>query len=201
MAAYSKIGNLAQVSFLCVISLTGCEGSKRDTAALIGAGVCSAAGTYLGGNLPTLVRSAAIGGSALICGYIGQQIGDLLDEQDRQTANKAAQQALATGKVQRWSNPETKTSGKSTIIGTSSKLTDKGRRPCKTSQNTVTLADGKSFSENMTICQGADGQWQPQSDTATASGPAPADSSATGGVLDTAKEKAGELYDKVKGAF
>lgn len=202
MAVHSKSANCAIVSFICIASLSGCGGgSKQDTGALIGAGACAAATTYMGDKLPAFIKSAAVGGSAMICQYVGKQIGSLLDEQDRQQANEAAQQALATGKVQRWSNSKTNVSGKSTIVGTSSKLTDKGRTTCKTMRNSLTLADGKSTSEDMLVCKGRDGQWEPQSDTFTADDSAPADSSATGGVLDNAQEKAGEALDKIKGVF
>lgn len=201
MAIQPGILPCATVSVLCILSLSSCSGSKEDTGALVGAGVCATAASYAGSKLPTWLQPIATGGSAVICSYLGKQIGSLLDEQDRQSANEAAQQALATGKVQRWSNPQTNVSGKSKVVATSSRLTDKGRRPCKTVENSITLADGKVVSENMLICQGTNGQWEPQSDAVTASDTAPADSSATGGVLDTATEKATEIFDAVKDAF
>lgn len=187
------------------ILTSGCDtlknGSSEEIGTAAAAAVCGTAGAYFGGNLPAWAQAVTTAGGAFICGYIGKQIGSLLDEQDRQQANDAAQQALATGKVQSWSNPQTNVSGKSRVVATSSQQTDKGRRPCKTVQNSVTLADGKSTSEDMLVCKGRDGQWEPQSDTVTASGPAPADSSATGEMLDTAKEKASDAIEAIEKMF
>lgn len=204
MSSFRTLIILPVVSSLSIIT-SGCDtfqnSSKEEIGAAAGGVVCAAASAYLGGNLPPWAQAITTAGGTLICGYIGKQIGGLLDEQDRQTANKAAQQALATGKVQRWSNPQTNVSGKSRVVATSSRLTDKGRRPCKTVQNSVTLADGSTTSEDMLICQGTNGQWEPQSDAVTANGTAPADSSATGGVLDTATEKANDALDVIKEMF
>jgi surface antigen len=194
----------ARVAIACLSLIGGCdtiESSDKETiGATAGAAACGVIGTQFGTSLPTWAQPMVVAGGAVACGYVGKQIGAYLDEQDRQSMNEAAQQALKTGKVQSWSSPDGKVKGSAQIVR-NAVPTDKESN-CKTIRQTVTLANGSKKQEDLLTCKGPDGRWAIQQDAAVAgAGPAPESGSTAGGALDWAKDKAGTLSDAISNAL
>jgi surface antigen len=129
--------------------------SQEKSAAAIG-GTAAALATALlprqmGKDVRALITVGAVTGGALI----GRQVGRYLDAQDRERMNASAQQALDTGQVQTWSNPDTGTAGR---VVSSAAPASSGPN-CRILSQTVTFADGRQEAESVTTCRGRDG-WE-----------------------------------------
>jgi len=105
------------------IGLTACDTSAikentKEISTVIGGAVGGVIGSKIGkGN----GRTAAIIGGTLLGAYLGSELGKYLEEQDQKAHLKTTKKALSTGKTQSWTNPDTKTSGKSRIVSTKTK--------------------------------------------------------------------------------
>ncbi|MBW2737832.1 MAG: glycine zipper 2TM domain-containing protein [Deltaproteobacteria bacterium] len=56
--------------------------------------------------------------------WLGSQIGQYLDEKDRQKMTESSQKAMITGEKQTWSNPETKVSGSAEVVSEKSETVE-----------------------------------------------------------------------------
>jgi surface antigen len=65
--------------------------------------------------------------------------------------NTAAQQALASNRVQTWSNPQSGVSGQAVPV--------RAGGNCREVRQTITLEDGSPREETITACRGANG-WE-----------------------------------------
>lgn len=164
-----RICNLyvCSVAFLLgLLFLSGCsqvENSDKQTmGAGIGAVACGTLGAVLTKGSNKLTRSLAAAGGALGCGFLGSQIGSYLDAQDKQKMEDAAQAALATGEPQGWTSPGNKTSGTATIVPAAGNAQADAGANCRTIRNSITLADGTEKQEDVTACEGPDGEWEVQ---------------------------------------
>jgi surface antigen len=85
----------------------------------------------------------------------GRQIGAYLEAQDRERMNTAAQQALPTGRVQTWSNPQSGVSGSAVA----SRAPAQSGEECRVVRQTVTLANATPQEESITACREPNG-WE-----------------------------------------
>ncbi|MOA37276.1 hypothetical protein D3C78_1588550 [compost metagenome] len=86
---------------------------------------------------------------------VGYGIGHLLNEQDKKEMATATAQTAESGRAQQVSNPDT---------GTTIRTEPVPRAPatasnCRTVKQSVELPDGRSESENVTVCKGPNG-WE-----------------------------------------
>ncbi|MGG5812386.1 hypothetical protein [Falsiroseomonas sp. CW058] len=138
----------------CLLSACGTNGMDRQTTGTaVGAFAGGAAGALASRGGPAWLRPLAPLAGALGGALIGRGIGSYLDEQDRQRMNTAAQQALASNRVQTWSNPQSGVSGQAVPVRASGN--------CREVRQTITLADGTPREETITACRGANG-WEVQ---------------------------------------
>lgn len=109
---------LSAIAMLCLV-LGSCVQTDRGKGQLLGGAGGATAGAVIGhsiGGRGGAILGALIGGAAGT--LIGGEIAQYLSEQDRQTAEVAAADALSTGRDQEWSNAETGVSGKATVTQT-----------------------------------------------------------------------------------
>ena len=155
-----KLGNFVILSVLC-ISLSGCQHlqsmSSKDMATAIGATVGGVGGYMLGGKHKDLWTVGGVAAGA----FVGNRIGQYLDETSKQKMEKSSQKAIVTGKSQDWSNPNQGVSGHVEVVEDNGVRSTDGtaNKPCRTVRQTIWLKDGTETSEDVTACQGANG-WE-----------------------------------------
>lgn len=136
-------------------ALAGCDGSKEGAGTLIGAGLGGLAGSAFGKGGGQIGMIAA---GALLGGFIGNRIGNHMDEQDRRLAQANAQQALETsrtGSVMAWRNPDNGHSGTITPVRTY----ESSEGYCREFQQTITVG-GKTEKAYGKACRQPDGAWK-----------------------------------------
>lgn len=141
-------------AIVSVFLLGGCadmgpkQGAGGGLGAIVGAVVGSQIG--LGGDE---ITGALLGG--LIGGLVGSEIGRLLDEEDKKRLAEARQQALASGTMVAWNNPE---SGNSGQVTPKRAYTSDGSS-CWEYDNDVN-AGGKEETLSLSACEQPDGTWK-----------------------------------------
>ena len=97
-----------------IVTLFGCQHSNLSKTSLgtgVGAVIGGLSGKMLGNGKNEVALIGAVAG-----GWIGNRIGEYLDEQDKQRLAQSSQEAIRTGKTQTWKNPETNNSGQVEVI-------------------------------------------------------------------------------------
>ncbi len=138
-----------------MLLLTACE-TKQQTGTLLGAATGALVGSRFGGGSGRLI---ATGVGAVAGGFIGNKIGQNMDETDRlkmQQSNATALENSRTGSASKWSNPDTGNSG--TITPRKTFTNDNGQ-PCREYVQSITVG-GKTEQGYGTACRQADGSWK-----------------------------------------
>ena len=131
------------------------ENPKAMLGGLLGAGAGAGIAALAGGS-PAAIVGAAVGG-ALIGGFVGHK----MDNNDKQKATQAAQQAFEqnqAGQPSVWNNPDTGNSG--SITPTKTYQLANGQY-CRQYQQTINIS-GEQHQTYGTACRQADGSWQIQ---------------------------------------
>lgn len=146
----------------CTLSLLlgGCVSVSKQQAG-------TGAGALVGGLLGSQIgkgsgKTAATLVGVLAGGVAGNQIGKYLDDRDRQQAAAASQRAFDTGASQQWRNPSTGNSGTIQVVDQPVQVNTPAHtsgRVCRTTKQTVNLANGTSRDDEVTACKGPNG-WE-----------------------------------------
>jgi surface antigen len=131
------------------------ENPKAMLGGLLGAGAGAGIAALAGGG-PGAIVGAAVGG-ALIGGFVGHK----MDNNDKQKATQAAQQAFEqnqAGQTSVWNNPDSGNSG--SITPTKTYQLANGQY-CRQYQQTIMIS-GEQHQTYGTACRQADGTWQVQ---------------------------------------
>jgi surface antigen len=156
-----KIGCVIAVAGLLAGPISGCTWIEEQTGLGEKAQIGAAGGAAAGGLLAAAVGASPVGLAAgvLLGGLAGGAIGNYLDNQDKEQALKAQQQALASnksGQTTTWSNPDTGHSGTYTPTNT---YTTADGKTCRDYTQTVVI-NGKEEKATGTACKMADGTWR-----------------------------------------
>jgi len=159
----SKKSALAPAVILALVS--GCADNARDNFINAdGFAVGAAAGGYVGSHIGVGTANLVnIGIGAAVGGMGGVYLASKIAQTDIPFYKDAANLSLGhapTGKVHRWTNPE---SGNSGVIRSTSTAYSSNGMVCRPYRSTVTLKD-KITSTDGTACQMANGRWQIVSD-------------------------------------
>ncbi len=109
-----------------VIALAGCETMEQVSSTMgnkekVGTAAGGIFGTILGDQADCDNRFLCQAAGAAIVAFIGNKIGQHLDEQDQLRMAEASQKAATTGEAQSWSNPANGISGKAVVVNTTQK--------------------------------------------------------------------------------
>jgi surface antigen len=119
-------------------------------------------GSIIGGIVAPYIPGSSVAASIvrnngdLIGGLIGQAIGAALDEEDRLALEKSTREAIASGKSKSFSNRKTGVRGTVKVTGT--RRNEEGRQ-CRTVRQELKLKDGKTLTDDVSACKGANGNW------------------------------------------
>jgi surface antigen len=163
--------NTAMAALVLVPLLGGCQTQEQSGALLGGVGGAVAGGVIghaIGGGAGTAIGAMLGGGMGLL---VGSSVGRRLDEQDRQRAEYATQQALAQpvayaspGAMQAAppARPVAWNSARNTDVSGSSTVTSVQRQAgggeCRMVRETAYIK-GEEVVQNNRYCRGSDGQW------------------------------------------
>ncbi|WP_237154986.1 RT0821/Lpp0805 family surface protein [Oryzibacter oryziterrae] len=145
------------VATLVASTLAGCAsdptmGQKSSLGTLVGAVGGAALGSRFGQGSG---KVAAMAAGALVGGFIGNQIGARMDAQDQQYNYAASVNALNSGNVQQWQNPQTGVYG--TVQPGPAQMVN--NQQCRQYTNTIYI-DGQPQVARGTACRNYDGSWQ-----------------------------------------
>ena len=148
------------VVLLPLFVLAGCAndgsntfGPKTGIGGALGAAGGGLLGAAAGGGTTGILAGVLLGGLA------GGAVGNVLDQNDREMANRTSQRALEsqpTGQASVWRNPDSGNSGSITPTRT---FQQSDGRYCREFQQTVTI-DGQENRAFGTACRQPDGSWQ-----------------------------------------
>ena len=142
-------------SLLALINLTGCSNvSNQDMGTLAGGVAGGLLGSQLGGGTGTLV---AIGAGTLAGAYIGNKLGQNMDETDKLKLNNTFENNAA-GQPAYWKNNKT---GSTYKVTPTKNITVHGNRYCREYRSTADVA-GKTQQIYGTACRQPDGSWKIQ---------------------------------------
>jgi surface antigen len=146
----------AAIAVICS-ALIGCAaemGEKEAQGQEIGSVIGGIVGAYIPGNSVGAQLLQSHGD--LIGGMIGGAIGAALDEEDRKMLAQTTQAAFTSGRTQTFSNRSTGVRGSASVTAT---RTNPDGRQCRTVKQEVKLKDGRTLSDDVNACKGADGGW------------------------------------------
>lgn len=109
---------LISLLLILSLSLTGCQSTKGESGAALGATLGAVAGSFFGRGAG---KAIAIGIGLLAGGFIGYQIGKHLDEHDRKAVELESLKALSQskdGQTTTWKNPDTQAEAEITLTKT-----------------------------------------------------------------------------------
>jgi surface antigen len=136
------------------------RGPKEGTGTLLGAGTGALLGAAVAGHgTGNRLAGAAVGG--LIGGLVGNRIGAALDDEDKQRAYAAQEEALERGQSGApvsWRNPD---SGRYGTVVPGPAYQEAGRN-CRSYTHTIYI-DGHPQTARGTACRNPDGSWTPLS--------------------------------------
>ncbi len=133
--------------------LSGCGGPGQTFGQVGGGVVGGLLGSMVGKGRGRLVATAV---GAVLGSMAGGAFGQQFDEKDKNLANRAADDCLATGQTSSWSNPNTGHSGQ--FIPEPARYNSAGRK-CRKVKMLVYSADGQPMEVYQYAEQGADGRW------------------------------------------
>ena len=141
---------------VCVglLALAGCisDGSygNRQLAGGVGSDTAGVAVS------PGSNRITAAASGPVISALVGPDIGQSLNDQDRQNAFVAAQDSFASGRTTRWSNTNT---GRYDTVDPTPTYTGPTGQTCRNFSHTM-WADGRNGTVEGKACRQTDGSWQ-----------------------------------------
>lgn len=126
-----------------------------------GEGFGTLGGAAAGGLVGNAIGHGSAGGTllgVLIGGFAGNQLGGMVDDQDKARAQRAATQAYAApvGKQITWNNPQNGNSGTITPVRDGR---DASGAYCREFQQTISVG-GQQQQGYGTACQQPDGSWK-----------------------------------------
>lgn len=127
---------------------------RQTTGTLLGAAAGGLLGSKVGGGSGRLAATAA---GALAGAWLGSEIGRSMDDVDRMRARQAHDQALDTGQLIRWDNPDSGNSGYVTPVRSGTNVQTGAF--CREYQTTVTVG-GQTEEAYGTACRQPDGSWK-----------------------------------------
>ncbi len=156
-----KVGCVIAVAGLLAGPVAGCAWIEEQTGLGQKTQIGAVGGAAAGGLLAAAVGASPLGLAAgvLLGGLAGGAVGSYLDNQDKEEALKAQQQALANnkaGQTTNWNNPDSGHSGSYTPTNT---YTTQDGKTCRDYTQTVVI-DGKEEQATGTACRMADGTWR-----------------------------------------
>jgi surface antigen len=161
---HSKLLSLAVIASM-LAACTEADGSPgrgvMHGGALSKSDIGTAAGVIGGGVIGSTIGSgagqvAATIGGALLGGILGDAIGSNMDDNDRDTYDRASQNAMETGRSKSWKNSRSGNYG--TIHPRKRYRNDEGQY-CREYTQTITV-DGQKHSGHGTACREEDGTWR-----------------------------------------
>jgi len=141
------------------LALAACNADRERIGTIGGAAVGAVAGKAIGGSGTSGTIGLILG--AVAGGYLGGEIGQRLDNKDKNELSEATQRALNEGNVGQsynWSNPDTGNRG--TVTATSNSYARAEGQNCRDFSTAVTLREGNSATSSGTACKQADGSWR-----------------------------------------
>lgn len=150
---------------MLIVALSGCVtqgsgggvGTKGLLGGLLGAGVGGYAGSNIGGGKGKLAATAI---GVLAGAWLGNNVGNTLDDVDRLKSQKVTQRALERnpqGSPAVWSNPTNRTSGTTTPTRT---YKSRNNEDCRTYKQSIVIND-KIETKHGTACR-INGLWVEQ---------------------------------------
>ncbi|MCD6040187.1 MAG: hypothetical protein K0S27_1587 [Gammaproteobacteria bacterium] len=141
------------VNLLAMVSLTSCSNvSNQDMGTLAGGVAGGLLGSQFGGGAGQLV---AIGAGTLAGAYIGNKLGQNMDETDKLKMTQTLE-TNAVGQPAYWKNNKT---GTSYTVTPTQNVTVHGNRYCREYHTNAVVA-GKQQQVYGTACRQADGSWE-----------------------------------------
>ncbi|MCY1406530.1 hypothetical protein D9M71_217990 [compost metagenome] len=104
-------------------------------------------------------RVAGIAIGTAVGAVIGYGVGRYLDENDRKKMADATVQTAESGQPQVVRSPDSGATIRTTPVASVPSETAKTANNCRTVRQSVDLPDGRSESEDVTVCKGANG-WE-----------------------------------------
>jgi surface antigen len=138
-----------------LVTIAACNMNKQQWGTVVGGGTGAAIGSQFGGGTGKLV---GIGLGAIGGALIGNQIGQYMDDQDKQKMSSTSYNALEnnrSGQTAQWNNPDSGNSGTITPV----KTYEKNGNYCREYTQTVTIGN-KTHEAYGTACRQADGTWK-----------------------------------------
>lgn len=144
---------VACITFLCAVSLVGCESmSKQDMGTITGGVAGGLIGSTVGQGSGQILAIAA---GTLAGAFIGNAVGKSMDDNDRMQMNQALEDN-AIGQPAYWTN---KRSGTAYKITPTKNVTHQGNKFCREYQSTAMIG-GKRQQMYGTACRQPDGSWK-----------------------------------------
>jgi surface antigen len=142
-------------SLLALMNLQGCSNvSNQDMGTLAGGVAGGLLGSQLGGGAGKFLT---IGAGTLAGAYIGNRLGQNMDENDKAKLNRTFENNAA-GQPAYWTNTNT---GASYKVTPTKNVTVHGNRYCREYRSTAEVA-GKTQQIYGTACRQPDGSWKIQ---------------------------------------
>lgn len=146
--------------FAILLLAAGCTqqggpGTKQTVGALGGAALGGLLGAQFGSGAGQLAATAA---GVVVGGLVGSELGRYMDDNDKQMADRANQQAQSApvGQQIAWNNPDSGNSGTVTPIRDGTTSTGEY---CREFQQTITVG-GKTETGVGVACRQPDGSWR-----------------------------------------
>ncbi len=151
-----RLHKLLMTTFAVIISVivSGCA-NKQDYGTLLGAVAGGVVGSQFGKGTGKLI---AVGIGTLGGGWLGGEIGKLMDEDDRKKAQQTAQSTLEynqIGQMSSWKNPDSGNSGSYTPTRTYKS----GDTDCREFQQDI-IVDGHTERAYGRACRQPSGAWK-----------------------------------------
>ncbi len=151
MSFLSSKNTLAVLSVIC---LSGCQ-TLQDNQDLIGGALGSGLGAYAGSQFGKgSGKQIATVAGGLIGAYAGYELTRYLTKEDQESLSDTTQKTLETDKPNSFIG-KSGVMGETQVIDTSTQ----NSKQCKTVQQTISLQDGSTKTENIKACKGANG-WE-----------------------------------------
>jgi len=127
--------------------------NKENVGTAVGVVGGGLVGSAIGAGTGQIV---AIIGGGLLGGVLGNRVGKSMDNADRAAYNRASQQAMNTGQVRSWKNPDSSNYG--TITPHRAYRNDEGQE-CRRYTQTIYI-NGTKHQGHGTACREDDGTWK-----------------------------------------
>jgi surface antigen len=152
---------------LCVSAVTAFAIAIAPSAGVAQGGPKEEQGSLLGSILGNVIGNIVPGGNSIagqvlrsqagnIGSLIGSSIGAQLDAEDQAKLAAATRGAISSGSARSFANPKTGVRGS---VKVTSAPNDSNGRQCRTAQQEIKLKDGRTLTDQISACKGANGKW------------------------------------------